>query len=147
MTAPPWLVWRWLHCRLHIVVVCCATQFLLDLSGGNPAIQEEQSLEMRGRDCLACSVLASPGTPSNTNAAGNAVSEGMTARGGSKEHMTKAPRAAELYMILDENLLLLATPDRFKLTYGTVKSAVAIHHIDVSISGVLRLCSYFAAMF
>ena len=87
---------------------------------------------MRGRDCLACSVLAAPTTPRG-GAAGAAAAEAATGmqRRGSKENMGKTQRGSELYMILDENLLLLATPDRFKLTYGTVKCAVAIHHIDV----------------
>jgi hypothetical protein len=60
--------------------------------------------------------------------------------------MAKTQRGSEMYMILDEDLLLLATPDRFKLTYGTVKCAVAIHHIDVSaIVEANECCSFLAA--
>jgi hypothetical protein len=37
----------------------------------------------------------------------------------------------ELYMILDDDLWLLVTPDRFKLNRGTVMCAAPIYQVEV----------------
>ena len=120
------------HCRVFFLV----SSFHSLIVGLGPEAEEDEpqengSLDLEGRECLACSISSPPPSPQEGNASSEGGGggwggggQGMRKRGGSgggtggKVSAAAAAAAAgrrgrsELYLVLDAKAFLLATPDR-----------------------------------
>lgn len=97
--------------------------FLCPVSGLGPESEEEQpreggSLDLGGRECLACSIPnPAPRTPSSSKGRGEKGARESRNGMGNVAALSVAAAAgrrgrSELYLVLDAKAFLLATPDR-----------------------------------
>ncbi|CAN0326864.1 unnamed protein product, partial [Laminaria digitata] len=105
--------------------------------GLGPESDEEQprengSLDLEGRECLACSISSPP--------PGGKKGGGGGGGGGGRVAAALAAAAAagrrgrsELYLVLDAKAFLLATPDRHRLMNGEIKSAAPLLHLAAAV--------------
>eukprot|EP00608_Synchroma_pusillum_P001644 CAMPEP_0198424458 /NCGR_PEP_ID=MMETSP1452-20131203/3878_1 /TAXON_ID=1181717 /ORGANISM="Synchroma pusillum, Strain CCMP3072" /LENGTH=347 /DNA_ID=CAMNT_0044144799 /DNA_START=1 /DNA_END=1040 /DNA_ORIENTATION=- len=89
----------------------------------HPGAVEGAALDMAGRHCVACSMLPS---------GGKGPSLGLTRRnsGRGSEIRSQPVRVGELYLVLDNNLLLLVTPDKHRLRRGEVRSVAPLQYTE-----------------
>jgi len=95
---------------------------LASLGRRSPLISAGSSMVLSGRECLACTVPAE-------------ISQGEQTQRQSVQSKA-AIGTDQLYLVLDEDLLLLATPDRWRLEAGLIKSCAWIHHVDCAVDRV-----------
>ncbi|CAM9765911.1 unnamed protein product [Ectocarpus sp. 4 AP-2014] len=97
---------------------------------------EDGSLDLGGRECLACSISE----PLEGGSSGGGGGGGRKRRSGVAAAIAAASAAAsgrrrrsEMYLVLDDKAFLLATPDRNRLMNGEIKSSAPLLHLAAAV--------------
>ncbi|CAN0492748.1 unnamed protein product [Ectocarpus sp. 12 AP-2014] len=97
---------------------------------------EDGSLDLGGRECLACSISE----PLEGGSSGGGGGGGRKRRSGVAAAIAAASAAAsgrrrrsEMYLVLDDKAFLLATPDRNRLMNGEIKSSALLLHLAAAV--------------
>ncbi|CBJ32244.1 conserved unknown protein [Ectocarpus siliculosus] len=113
---------------------------VLSIAGLGPQAEEhpweDGSLDLGGRECLACSISESLEGGSSGRGGGG----GRKRRSGVAAAIAAASAAAsgrrgrsEMYLVLDDKAFLLATPDRNRLMNGEIKSSAPLLHLAAAV--------------